>query len=892
MNLMELEALLDQSRDIHLPLPIDMTHSADRRLEAKPVHKNRRLDDMTSLIHWKPVTPYIRMEISDERPFEDKPCLKVTCPTNLPEWLPHRSTGRIYAEPAAMRVFDREDWSGWNRLSVWIRPHVPGMKSIVLRIQPYNDGAHKVPDIHMREGAHNVSLENDVWNHVTVEFPHLHRDCVTGVAIEYDMCGHEPDAADTFVYYAAKLELQQVDCEVEEGWTPGPGRIAFSGSGYHPGQAKVAVAAGLLADHFEVVEAGAGHTVFTAPIQQTEGPEGEALQLLDFSAVTKPGGYRLKVREPDAPILTEPFDIGMDIWESSIWKVLNFYLSQRCGYEVPGRHRACHADLLLKHGDKAIVANGGWHDAADLAQGMANTADGTAALLLLAEALRDRRPRLYTRVLEEAKWGLDYTLKVRFGDGFRSAYSSTSIWTDGVIGTEDDIVSLPSDSPYTNFVSAHAEAIGARVFAKEDPIYARHCLRIAREDYAFGEAVWNRETGGDPDKWAGMPPVALAAAATAAAAALSLAYQALDGDAEVPQAGQQAAFLVQVAATHAETLLACQQHTPMPWDPPLSGFFWQSPAHHLVWHHNHMSQSQYPLVGLEALCQAAPDHPEKPRWMSAIGLHATFQAQTAAYTAPYGMLPEGPYHTEETKHHPDAVSPLHPQLFPDPDLVPKYRSQVEQGVKLAQDWHLRRFPVWFSFRGNGNVQLSQGVSLAIAATMFRNPDWCALAQTQLEWIVGKNPFAQSVLYGEGYDWIQQYAVQPGQAVGQLSVGIQSLFDADRPYWPQVNTATYKEVWIETANKWMWNMARSCLPGLVEGMVPMNGLIPSAEKGFRFINLKTGEGTTCEPQPQTGAFSLELPTGTYQARWQEQACTFSVTNGSRLCLTWPWADKTI
>lgn len=880
----ELESLLDATQDIHIPIPVDVAASADERLKAKPVRACRLLDDMTSLEPWRCVTDYVKLELSSSHPLDGTSSLKVTCPTNLPDWLPGRDRGRIYAEPSAMRVFNREDWSDWNRLSVWIRPHVPGMKSIVLRVQLYNDGAHKVPDIHMREGAHNVSLENDCWNHVTVEIPHLHRDCVTGVAIEYDMCGHEPDAADTLVFEAARLTLERVDCDVQEGWVPGPGRIAFSGSGYQAGQEKSAIAAGLTASHFHVIDDTTGETFLERPIQAVSGPGGESLQRLDFSDLAWAGRYRLSAGD----VLTEPFDIAEDVWEASVWKVLNFFLSQRCGFEVPGKHRACHADLLLKHDGKAIVANGGWHDAADLAQGMCNTADGTTALLLLAEALADRRPRLYRRVLEEAKWGLDYTLKVRFGDGFRSSYSSTSIWTDGIIGTADDIVSDPSDDPYTNYVSANAEAIGARVFAASDPVYARHCLRIALDDYRLAEATWQRMNGQDPEAWAHMPPVALHAVSTAAAAALCLALRTVDPDGTDTDTESAHAWHLDAAVRHAKPLIACQQRTPTDWAVPLRGFFWQSPAHDIVWHHNHMSQSQYPLAALEALCQAAPAHADRPLWLSAIALHGAFQQESAQATAPWDMLPEGVYHVDETKGQPEKITPLHPQLFPDPNLVPRYRDQVVQGVPLGKGWHLRRFPVWFSFRGNGNVQLSQGVSLAIAAARTRRTDLYRLAQRQLEWIVGRNPFAQSVLYGEGYDWIQQYAVQPGQTVGQLSVGIESLFDADRPYWPQVCTATYKEVWIETAVKWIWNMAYACLPARIHGVVPDAGTagVPSP---ILFTHVSLDLKHEIRPDPATGRFEAELEAGSWRVAWQDQATHLDVVAGLDRTLAFPLTD---
>jgi len=179
-----------------------------------------------------------------------------------------------------------------------------------------------------------------------------------------------------------------------------------------------------------------------------------------------------------------------------VWKVLNFYLSQRCGYEVKGKHRACHHDMLLKHGmkDLSIVCDGGWHDAADLAQGMANTADGTAALFLLADSLKNRRDRLYNRVLEEAEWGLDYVIKTRFGDGWRAVYSSSSIWTDGIIGNGDDIVSDAAESPYINLVSAFAESCGAYTLRKSDPILADHALKLAGEDFMFAMAQLERSS--------------------------------------------------------------------------------------------------------------------------------------------------------------------------------------------------------------------------------------------------------------------------------------------------------------------------------------------------------------------------------------------------------------
>ena len=780
-----LQQWIDLSHDAHRIMPIDERETTDYRLRMKPVLETRLLDDMQSLDNWKALTPYANLELSDEHVLDGKTSLKFSAKTNLPRWLPGRGLGRIYAEPGAMRVIDHENWKDWNRISMWVWPNVPGMKSLCVRVQLYNAGEHPVPDKYFREGAHNVNLKADQWNHITVEIPHVHRDNVIGVGLEYDMCGHEFDSADTAEWFMARLELQKVEADVCEGWMPGDGVIAFSGSGYLPGETKQAVAADTLkADTFRILETETGREVLCKAIERRNG-----YAIMDFSEVTEPGRYLLIAGEYS----TRAFDISPEVWDPSIWKVLNFYLSQRCGMEIPGKHRACHTDLLLKHPDgRAIVANGGWHDAADLAQGMNNTADGTAALFLLARSLEKGeglRARLHDRVLEEARWGLDYVMKVRFGDGYRSSYSSLSIWTDGIIGTEDDVVSIPTTSPFTNFVSAYAEALGAYALREIDPVLSRYARRIAREDFHFAENGTRNDEALPFNNDPGTAEVKLLAAATSAAA-------------ELVRAGLNE--FVEIAAEYARKLMACQQTEWPDWDIPVRGFFWSDRKHSMPWHHAHHSFEEYLTAGLATLCEVCPDHADRPLWMNALKLYCEYAKTTVPYTGPWGMLPEGVYHEDEAINFPEET--LAGIIAGDEQNLRDFKHQVQMGVPLGKGYYLRRFPVWFSFRGNLNVMLSQATALAAAASAVGDAEAKSIVQRQLEWTVGKNPFAQSLIYGEGYNWTDEYAVQPGQAIGQTPVGIQSLDDNDAPYWPQVCTATYKEVWICPANKWMWVLA--------------------------------------------------------------------------------------
>ena len=72
-------------------------------------------------------------------------------------------------------------------------------------------------------------------------------------------------------------------------------------------------------------------------------------------------------------------------------------------------------------------------------------------------------PSLTDRLQEEAEWGLNWVLKTRFGDGFRSTGQLVSYWTDGIMGTADDRFGKAVNDPQWNFRVASLEALAGRV---------------------------------------------------------------------------------------------------------------------------------------------------------------------------------------------------------------------------------------------------------------------------------------------------------------------------------------------------------------------------------------------------------------------------------------------
>ncbi len=847
------------SRSIHIPIPIDETETAEYRLKQKEVLKSRVLSDCNTLEHWRPIsyplganigTNYsvddnslglTTLELSDKIVHSGSHSVFFSCPTNLPQ-LNDIARGRIYAVPTAYLDIDREDWRDYNRISAWIYAHAPGMKTITIRIQPHNDGDHKVPDVWDREGAHNITLKNDEWNYCVLEFPYLFRDCVNGVGFEYDMVGHEPDAADHVDFYIDDVRLEVVDCDLYEGWVPKKDRIIYSHKGYQPGGRKTAVISDPEITSFKIVETSTGRVVLEKDVDRIETLNG-SFGILSFSEITEEGSYMIIA----GSLTSRVFRIAPDIWESSIWKDLNFFLVERCGYDVPGKHRCCHGDLLLKHDGKAIVEDGGWHDAADLAQGLSNTIEGTTALLELAAGIDGEEfAALKDRVLEEAKWGMDYVLKMRFGDGYRGNYSSSSIWTDGVIGTGDDIDTEATFSAMMNFLAAWSEALGAVSFASEDPIYAAQCARTAAEDYGFAFGRWDEldklPTRNYTEYGRGAEDILDANICSVGALAAAALYNITKEDRYCADAHRMA-----------RRLLSCQQQTFTDWDVPMVGFFYQDRDKDLIWHHSHHSNEHHPLLALEALCRTFPESEDYMLWYEALAYNGWYYNKLVSFSEPYGIIPAGIYHEDEFKMGDFKLRNVHLAKDRSADF---YVAQVKNGIPLGKGWYVRRFPVWYDFRGNNNVSLSEALAANAGSVIRKDSSLTQIAQDQEAFIIGANPFGQSLMVGEGYDFIAHYAVQPGQTTGSLTVGMESLDANDAPFWPQVCTATYKEVWIASATKWAWVMADSFSEGMVHGILK--------DKGTVFFNgVSNGIRRCTTPDAITGYYSIKLPFGVYE-----------------------------
>ena len=592
-------------------------------------------------------------------------------------------------------------------------------------------------------GAHLINLTNNRWNTVVFDISGLERDSVMSLTLYTDLKGRNEALCDSITYMLRNLRLEQVQEKPKEiGWDVQPGCIAYSSTGYLAKGRKTAIADNSLGGTFSLVDEKSGKVCFTGKAEPKHTSLGN-FKVLDFSSFNKSGYYRIKL----GGTVTEPFLISDDAFLDTQWKLLNFIFCQRCGYEVPSIHGVCHQDVFCDHAGKEICYGGGWHDAGDLSQQTLQTADVAYSLLEAYLHNKDSHPLLAKRLLEEAEWGLRFVLRCRFGDGFRASSLGLLHWTD-------------SQSLRDSLAKA------------------------ATEDFHFAEKKFQRD-GYDHfphimEHTYNTSPSLFQAARSWSATQLYL----LTGE----------STYAKVATSSIRYVLKCQEKE------GFSGYFYRDTTRRAPVHFIHQSRDQLFPQALIALCKSQPSHPDVPQWNDAIRRYADYLKRLMPYTEPYGMISSGIWQAKEYEDS-EGFHSLH--IFAPSNAQQLFDRQLHCGEKIDESHYLRRFPMSFSiFNGNEAIILSTGKGAAMCGHYLKDETLCQIGLEQLYWTVGKNPFCQSLIYGEGHRYPSLDSFSSGEITGEIPVGIRSFGDEDVPYWPQTNNACYKEVWVTSAGKFL------------------------------------------------------------------------------------------
>ncbi len=293
--------------------------------------------------------------------------------------------------------------------------------------------------------------------------------------------------------------------DAEDSW------IRVNLLGYKPGSNKVAVWAGkskTVISSFILIDALSEKKVFESVCSLSFGNYGPFKETyrLDFSDFNRSGRYYLKAGNTISPVFT----IDENVYSGSADFCLRYMRQQRCGYN-PFLQDSCHVhDGYTMYGPMPdsthIDVVGGWHDASDYLQYVTTSANATYHLMAAWRDFPDVFADLFLSngqtgknnwpdVLDEAKWGLDWLLKMhpkddwmfnqiaddrdhismrmpkndsQYGKGFERPVYFCSGRPQGLLKYTNNSNGLASTAG--KFSSAFA--LGNKIFKSNDPEYA------------------------------------------------------------------------------------------------------------------------------------------------------------------------------------------------------------------------------------------------------------------------------------------------------------------------------------------------------------------------------------------------------------------------------------
>ncbi len=775
-----LKKAIEDSLYIHYPLGEEKDASIERHNIEKPVLKSISLWNGEDEGVWS-------FDGEGEADFSNKGTLRLHTYSRADHWPAYEvrsvdvatgyyATFGSYIPKLNVRALDLSEC---NRIHFKVKPTCPGLHSPIVRVGFTNEGEIKIPDQYSREGFNAMNLKNNVWNDCTWEIDGIAHDKIGEISFNFHRYGKEVSTADDMYFELKDIVIEKVEPNVVLGWQCMENSAVYSTTGYTTKGTKTAIA-NTAENKFKLV-CECGDVVFEGKIEKIDNRHG-SFSVLDFSSVTKPGLYRIEFGSYNSSY----FEIGDDVFESTVWKLINFLFCERCGFPVPNKHGACHTDVIAKHNGVSLVYNGGWHDAADVSQQTMQTAEIVDAVMAVADAVKNKDKMLYLRMKEEANWAIDFILRMSFGDGYKVTHGGLRRWTDGLIGNMDDVDADVRNGSFENFVFSAVEAKASVFFSDSDPELAWKCLDSAKKDFDFALARF-KEVGVESAHM--MEHTSNASLSQYQAVGLWAAARLykLTGD----------VYYQQIAEELGNEVLVSQD---VDGDAPLHGFFYRDTTKKAIVHFSHQARDHVFVMALNEAIAAMPKSKDVKRWESSMKLFAEYLKALRSYTAPYGMLPAGIYHISEADDL-ATFEVVHPRVDYDAERK-NYIEQLENGISLGNGYFIKVFPVWFSYRGNSAIQLSMGKAASILGKYFSDDALLDIAREQLYWTLGKNPFGQSLIYGEGERYGQEYTALLGETVGEMPVGVQTRRNEDLPYWPPACIATYREVWTTPPGRWL------------------------------------------------------------------------------------------
>lgn len=395
-----------------------------------------------------------------------------------------------------LRLPDDLDLSRYTRLTYWAR--IAGTRHGHLHVGFSSE--QKIWGEGVLRTFNNTPLDAGQWRQYVVTIGHVppeERRQYKWLLVASINVGHQPDEEPVMRVWLDDWALDDAPLRKTEGWEADPTVVICSQAGFRSLQEKTALVAGdNPATEFTVVGADDGREVFRGQLEGVRCALGN-YRVADFTDLTRPGRYRVRVGELQSPA----FSIGPDAWTPLKELLGDWVFNMRCGCAT-GLHSPCHLDDITfvryeGEGNQRrelsrlhMDAVGGWHDAGDVrTYYMYTYRMGYLALMTRANGWRhDRDGDGRDDMLDEALWAMRHLPKVVNPDTGELLpkiedwpdYRRGNYWTDCIIGNADDrhVMVQPEDVDLVGRAIASA-ALFARVAGDDYPEVAQAALRVA-----------------------------------------------------------------------------------------------------------------------------------------------------------------------------------------------------------------------------------------------------------------------------------------------------------------------------------------------------------------------------------------------------------------------------
>lgn len=125
-----------------MPMTAPVENSLAYEVSQKPALASKRLSDMETLDHrepWVGPSAFGTIALSKDKYYKGQASVLLTSPTKGEKPNFASTRGRPWGSASAIYRVDNEDWTEWNRITVWVYPNLPGFRTVSFNLVLHNN---------------------------------------------------------------------------------------------------------------------------------------------------------------------------------------------------------------------------------------------------------------------------------------------------------------------------------------------------------------------------------------------------------------------------------------------------------------------------------------------------------------------------------------------------------------------------------------------------------------------------------------------------------------------------------------------------------------------------------------------------------------------------------